>query len=396
MVALADSARYLRNFSSRVSPFLQKPQAHLTVSLSCALHLTSSLDLVDPRITNSQCSTAVELCLFDLQLYAHDHWLDHVLELGDQKNGFLLRDQDLNLLANSLERLTSRYDELAPLQDTIIPEKDPTIAEAQLGTWNFLKLSTKARALFTESSVRRMLHSTRDALNHKDTCTLLLLKESGLYCLTGFTKSALAQRQSENLLLAVRDRYRKIVEELLERQEPVSSALEEFRKRHSCGSFYCHYPGCSHAANSSELRHEHEESHLPRFVCMQAGCGFFGWTFRTRSSLFKHNKQYHEEKVDQRVPSSLIESEDSLVLTSLHTWPRAPPTPVPISPLTPVRMPAFTTDQQKLTLIDSSHIRCILMMISPTPICLKILTSRNGYRIRAQKNLTSVPQQLMC
>ena len=181
LLTLADSARYLRNFSSHVSPLLQKPRAHLTVSLSCALHLTSSLDLVDPRIPNSQCSTAVELCLLDLQLFAHDHWLEHVLALGDQKNGFLLRDQDLNLLINSLERFTSRYDELAPLGDTVMTEMDPSIAEAQLSTWNFLRLSTKARALFTESSVRRIPRSTRDALNPKEKCTLLLSMENGLH-----------------------------------------------------------------------------------------------------------------------------------------------------------------------------------------------------------------------
>ena len=168
----------------------------------------------------------------------------------------------------------------------------------------------------------------------------------------------------------------------MERQGPVSSTLEEFRRRHSCGSFYCQHPGCSHAANSSELRREHEESHLPRFVCMQAECGFFGWTFRTRSSLVNHNKQYHEEKVDQRVPSCLTESEGSS--TELYT------------PLFTVRMPAYTTDQQKLTLVVSSrNLHCLMKMSSRTPICMKNLTSSSFLRTRPLKISTSTPQRLI-
>lgn len=133
--------------------------------MSCVLYLASSLDLVDPRIEDSQSSTAVELCLHGLQLYANDHWLDHILALGDQEMCSLIRDQDLRPLRHSLEQLTTKHNELACLFGFSAEEEHSTVARLEDSHWDFLTLSPNARTLltmvFSEASACRKGISTK-------------------------------------------------------------------------------------------------------------------------------------------------------------------------------------------------------------------------------------------
>jgi len=79
--------------------------------------------------------------------------------------------------------------------------------------------------------------------------------------------------------------------------DPTDSPLCHFQARHGSGAFLCRYRSCPRATqgfSTSELRHKHEDSHIPQFRCTLIACGFFGRTFKTRAAMNKHARQYHE------------------------------------------------------------------------------------------------------
>lgn len=106
----------------------------------------------------------------------------------------------------------------------------------------------------------------------------------------------------------IRTRYQTIVEGILESEQVTNTALHDFQARHSSGAFLCRYRNCPRAAqgfNTQEVRQKHEESHVPRFRCTDAACGFVGLTFNTRAAMKNHAAQYHDEENIASVPNSL-------------------------------------------------------------------------------------------
>ena len=109
----------------------------------------------------------------------------------------------------------------------------------------------------------------------------------------------------------IRARYVNIVEEILAR-EPVAGVtqaiLDDFKAKQCSGAFFCRHRTCPRAAqgyNTPELRHMHEESHVPKFQCTEVACGFFGWPFNTQAAFKKHIIQYHDEEKIASIPDSL-------------------------------------------------------------------------------------------
>ena len=82
------------------------------MSLACVLYLISSLDLVDPRFSGEEKRSKVLQCLHDLQLYANDHWLDHLLALVDSQTDSVHDGSLMLCLRQSLDRLTERHNKL--------------------------------------------------------------------------------------------------------------------------------------------------------------------------------------------------------------------------------------------------------------------------------------------
>ncbi len=126
--------------------------------------------------------------------------------------------------------------------------------------------------------------------------------------LTSHVASADRNCFDQNLFTDIRARYQSIVEDLLAIENPNDANLRTFQARHESGAFFCRYPNCPRSTigfDSVELRKHHEDGHAPRFRCIDAACGFNGWTFKNREALDKHTSCYHEEEKIISIPESL-------------------------------------------------------------------------------------------
>ena len=140
--------RYLRE--SKSFPLLQDAQAQTSISLSCALYLESSLDLADPQITDREKHSQIILCLHDLNLYANDHWLDHLLALVDLQESLPPNGPVLLGLRNSLERLTSQYNKLVLTKSGNAQVEDKTRSLIRDNLWHPLDVSDTAQILLNK------------------------------------------------------------------------------------------------------------------------------------------------------------------------------------------------------------------------------------------------------
>ena len=89
---------------------------------------------------------------------------------------------------------------------------------------------------------------------------------------------------------------------------PNNATSEDFATRHGWEPYLCRYRDCPRAIqgfNSSFLRQEHENSHVPRFRCSDTACEVLGSGLVSRAALNKHNKKYHDDNSLAAIPTSL-------------------------------------------------------------------------------------------
>lgn len=141
--------RYLRTPHSYSS--LQYPPAQLTVSLACVLYLISSFDLVDPRIPNEETRSQVAQCFHDLQLYANDHWLDHLSALADLRVDSPPGGSSMLSLSQGLERLTERHNGVVTTEPWNTQVDDNSLPSAIEGSWPQLGVATVTQSLLNRS-----------------------------------------------------------------------------------------------------------------------------------------------------------------------------------------------------------------------------------------------------
>ena len=79
------------------------------MGLSCVLYLISSFDLIDPRYSEHETQSKVLNGLYDMHLYASDHWCEHMLHVA-QAAKHLSRDP-LLALNKWLSKLTHLHEE---------------------------------------------------------------------------------------------------------------------------------------------------------------------------------------------------------------------------------------------------------------------------------------------
>ena len=300
-------SRYLRNPNRHI--FLQPQKAQLTASLSCVLYLQSSLDFVDPRVAEGAKRSSVLLCLHDMNLYAIDHWLDHLLALS-KSMGSCPDRCELGTLLESLERLTEMHQNIAALQGSgLLEEEEEEESCSQQGQhWQLFEISHAARSLLNRVLVHQQTVSSEDYPPKEPHCMSATLRDSNSLILVSPEIDPNANHQYPLIFSHIRERYQSIVEELMETEEPNNQILSAFILRQASGAFLCRYRGCPRAAqgfHTSEIREKHEESHRPRFQCAHATCGLFGTTFNSRAALKKHAARYHDEDNTASVPNSL-------------------------------------------------------------------------------------------
>ena len=297
--------RYLKTPNRHI--LLQPQKAQLTASLSCVLYLQSSLNFVDPRVTEEAKRSSVLLCLHDLNLYAIDHWLDHLLALT-RSMGSCPDRSEFGTLLQGLERLTEMHQSIAALRGSGLLEEEEQDHRRQGQYWQLFGISHATRSLLDRVLVHQQTISSEKYPPEEPHCTPPTLQDSNLPIRVSPAIDSNANHQYPLLFSDIRKRYQSIVEELMKTEEPNNETLYAFIVRHASGAFLCRYRGCPRAAQgfrTSELRGKHEESHRPRFQCTHATCGLFGTTFNSRAALKKHTARYHDEDNTASVPNSL-------------------------------------------------------------------------------------------
>ena len=282
-------------------------KAQLTVSLSCVLYLSSSLELVDPRVTGDEIRLNVAEGFHDLHLYANDHWLDHLRGLVDSLADSHLNGAELRILNQALERLTVMHNELAALRSWNNRGDSDLSLSPRENIWHSLQISQTVQKLLDGLLAYRNDASVSNGMTAASHCKSLTPHHLHSPILI-FHIAELDTHPDPTMFSMIRTRYQDIMEGILESEQVTSTALQNFRARHNSGGFLCRYRSCPRAAqglNTQEDRQKHEESHAPTFRCTNAACGFFGFTFNTRAAMKHHAAQYHDEENIASVPNSL-------------------------------------------------------------------------------------------
>ena len=140
--------RYIRTLYS--SPVLQYQPAQLTVSLACVLYLISSFDLIDPWKPDVDTRSQVVQCFHDLQLYANDHWLDHLSALANSPADLTAIGSSMPSLRQGLERLTERHNELVKTKALNDEDDRDSLPSAKEAGWHRLGVSRATQSLLNK------------------------------------------------------------------------------------------------------------------------------------------------------------------------------------------------------------------------------------------------------
>lgn len=168
--------RYLRTLYN--SPLLQYPSAQLTVSLACVLYLISSLDFVDPQFPDEETRSQVKRCFHDLQLYANDHWLDHLSALANSPQESLPSASSMLSLSQGLERLTERHNEVATKKGWSIQDDSEGFPSATQECWLQLGFSAPTQSLLKRALRHRSKSAEGDQIVNSSCMYIALLFSS--------------------------------------------------------------------------------------------------------------------------------------------------------------------------------------------------------------------------
>jgi hypothetical protein len=80
------TGRYLLEASD--NPFIQPADAHHDISFACIAYLRTSFELIDPYPSEELRMIKVGKGFHALQLYAHEHWITHLLTYLKMNGGF--------------------------------------------------------------------------------------------------------------------------------------------------------------------------------------------------------------------------------------------------------------------------------------------------------------------
>ena len=156
------ACRYLRTLHN--SPALQYPPAQLTVSLACVLYLISSFDLVDARIPDEETRSQVIRRFHDLQLFANDHWLDHLSALTNSPTDSMPNRSLMLSLSQALERLTERHSEVINTEAWKTQADDDSFQFALEEDWYQLGVSTATENLLNKLLAYRSKSAEGDGI----------------------------------------------------------------------------------------------------------------------------------------------------------------------------------------------------------------------------------------
>ena len=306
---------------------LQGPLAELIAVSSCLSALDLYLVLAKPSNVPKEILERIVLPSYDFSLYAIDFWIDHLQNLS--KTDTLSNNEGRQLR----ERISQKLGSIARACEEYHNDKVECSSESHFGS---TQLEAAWRSLELERSTRIIIN--KYLASGEDTCFLRTPTKDSKYFRVDLIEGQQAEHRmvdgagaiSGPLLPKLRSHYQEMVETALSLEELANERLSSFKARRGLGAYLCRHQGCRRAADgfdSVDLRQQHEDSHGPRFQCCEASCGFFGWTFKTRNAMKRHEAKYHTElrppdvpyQLSEDYPADVLENYDSNTIARLRT-----------------------------------------------------------------------------
>jgi hypothetical protein len=88
-------------------PFLSPITSHYDIAFSCIAHMISSLDFVNPTVSDEELLQRVGYGYFGLHNYANEYWIEHLLSYASDNQG--LSSDSADPLCAQISRLAARH-----------------------------------------------------------------------------------------------------------------------------------------------------------------------------------------------------------------------------------------------------------------------------------------------
>lgn len=114
--------------------------------------MTSSLELIDPRVAEHERVSKVLHGQHELQIYANDFFIDHLHASARSQNG---SSRDFSIIQDRLDRLVILHNEIQVLKTNQTPNEYSVSPTADTAPWDLFSVSDNSRHLFTKLSEYR-------------------------------------------------------------------------------------------------------------------------------------------------------------------------------------------------------------------------------------------------
>ena len=127
---------------------------------------------MDPRVEEREKISAVFSGLHDLQLYANDYFVEHLLASAGSHG---TPKATLDALQDRVKQLAFLHNKLRTLKAEQIPKEHETSSTQDGVAWGSLDIDAASRRLLTEISEFRRAQSTKKTSGMKTSCTYIIL-----------------------------------------------------------------------------------------------------------------------------------------------------------------------------------------------------------------------------
>lgn len=287
-------------------PFLRKDQAHHDIAFSCVSYLLTSLSLKTSVSTIEQRSLRILHGLHGLHRYAHEFWIEHILQYVKLRK---ISNLDLPFqLTQQLTGLEAFWKESSSTPSEKLNPSSPLLAlvsERVSCLESFPALSKMVKSILI---FRGLL--AQETEEDKTSSGMLGSKRLCFFS-TDYTVELLEcwRDNDSTFFTEVFQNFQTTLEWLLTFSETVPSSipeglLDEFRGIYGATAFTCPYHHCPRAFNgfaTLQERASHQASHVKQYNCADSACEFSSLGFATKSALRRHNEKYHTMLDDAQV-----------------------------------------------------------------------------------------------
>ncbi|KAI9674908.1 MAG: hypothetical protein M1822_009011 [Bathelium mastoideum] len=259
---------------------IKQIDVHHDLALTCVVTLKHGLDLIDPRIADSDRLLRICSGLYGLLPYAIDHWIEHLLTYVVNKDGL---GQD-ELLSSHLSDLTTSHNQLWTEYRL---DNTPTDRGGHLSGDEMDRRLELLSDLPIHSLITKILHIR--SLSHQENSD------------NGQAAEEYALDHDQTLFSQLSISFDKAVINLLSSDNIVGlpkERLDAFKKSYASSAFRCRYPFCrkgSMGFGSDQLRTEHEKTHMRRVFCTLSDCSYSRIGFLNKKGLSTHLRSHREQ-----------------------------------------------------------------------------------------------------